>query len=332
MKKLGVLCLGHLLVDAACAYLCLGAAAQSDALQTRLLLYNFCAFALQMPLGVLADRLQKNMPFAALGAGLVAVSFAAVKNPTAAVLFAGLGNAFYHIGGGTDTLLASGGKCTPLGLFVAPGALGILLGTLAAKNAFVLPGFVPPVLLCALCAVLPLLGKRAAPPMAQPAALPSVRAAFPAVALLFGVVFLRSFAGLQMDFPWKTGTASVFFATAAAVGKALGGVCGDRMGTRKTCLVSLLLAGLLFCFSGKSAVCGITAVLLFNFTMPLTLWAAARALRGFEGFSFGLLTFALFLGLLPSYFGFSLPAVALSVGVCGFSAVLLLPGLRRVCA
>ena len=38
-------------------------------------------------------------------------------------------------------------------------------------------------------------------------------------------------------------------------------------------------------------------------TMPVTLWAAARALPGAKGFAFGLLTFALFLGYLPAYLG-----------------------------
>ena len=42
---------------------------------------------------------------------------------------------------------------------------------------------------------------------------------------------------------------------------------------------------------------------LFNMTMPLTLWAAARALPGARGFSFGLLTFGLFVGCLPSFLG-----------------------------
>ena len=48
---------------------------------------------------------------------------------------------------------------------------------------------------------------------------------------------------------------------------------------------------------------GTAAVSLFNMTMPLTLWAAARALPGARGFSFGLLTFGLFVGCLPSFLG-----------------------------
>ena len=47
---------------------------------------------------------------------------------------------------------------------------------------------------------------------------------------------------------------------------------------------------------------GVLAVLLFNMTMPVTLWAMAKLFPGAKGFSFGLLTFGLFLGYLPVYF------------------------------
>ena len=48
---------------------------------------------------------------------------------------------------------------------------------------------------------------------------------------------------------------------------------------------------------------GVLAVFLFNMTMPVTLWAAAKVMPGAKGFAFGLLTFGLFLGYLPSYLG-----------------------------
>ena len=41
-------------------------------------------------------------------------------------------------------------------------------------------------------------------------------------------------------------------------------------------------------------------------TMPITLWAAARLMPGGKGFAFGLLTFALFLGYIPTALGLTL--------------------------
>jgi FSR family fosmidomycin resistance protein-like MFS transporter len=64
--------------------------------------------------------------------------------------------------------------------------------------------------------------------------------------------------------------------------------------------------------------------------MPITLRASADALNGMQGFSFGLLTFALFLGFLPTWLGVSVPSAGwfLALGAA-LSLGLLLPGLRK---
>jgi FSR family fosmidomycin resistance protein-like MFS transporter len=64
--------------------------------------------------------------------------------------------------------------------------------------------------------------------------------------------------------------------------------------------------------------------------MPITLWAAARLMPGGKGFAFGLLTFGLFLGFLPTWLGWPSTltqpwAMALAALL---SAVLLLAGLK----
>jgi len=81
---------------------------------------------------------------------------------------------------------------------------------------------------------------------------------------------------------------------------------------------------------GELSVCGVLAMFLFNMTMPITLFALAKAMPGCRGFAFGLLTFALFLGFLPTYLGagsigsFGMAVVAVS------SLVLLVPGLGKL--
>ena len=66
-------------------------------------------------------------------------------------------------------------------------------------------------------------------------------------------------------------------------------------------------------------------------TMPVTLWAAARTLPGAKGFTFGLLTFALFLGFLPSFLGWPslLTGPASYAGAALASLLLLWRPLRR---
>ena len=86
------------------------------------------------------------------------------------------------------------------------------------------------------------------------------------------------------------------------LGKSLGGICADRFGTIRPSFLSLLAAACLFLFP-SNIVTGIAAVLFFNMTMPITLTALYRLMPKHPGFSFGLLTFALFLGFLPVYLG-----------------------------
>ena len=58
---------GHFFVDFACAFLVLGCDRAGVRWQTALLLYNFFAFAVQMPLGLLTDRFGNGRGFAAGG-------------------------------------------------------------------------------------------------------------------------------------------------------------------------------------------------------------------------------------------------------------------------
>ena len=54
-SRLALYGLAHFWVDLSCAALLLGTLSGEGDFQRQLLVYNFCAFALQMPLGVLAD-------------------------------------------------------------------------------------------------------------------------------------------------------------------------------------------------------------------------------------------------------------------------------------
>ena len=53
-SRLALYGLAHFWVDLSCAALLLGTLSGEGDFQLQLLVYNFCAFALQMPLGVLA--------------------------------------------------------------------------------------------------------------------------------------------------------------------------------------------------------------------------------------------------------------------------------------
>ena len=131
------------------------------------LVYNFCAFALQLPVGWLVDRFMRKKPWwisslgclilAIIGAlifgdGLIngedSLYYSDLQGVCYAILL-GIGNALFHVGAGVEILglSAQGGRKTfrhrkgiiaaidhtgyrmaPVGIFVSTGALGVFLG------------------------------------------------------------------------------------------------------------------------------------------------------------------------------------------------------------
>ena len=71
---LGIYSLAHFCVDFGCAFFIYSRFLNPWQWTFCLVLYNFCAFAMQAPLGLLGDRLNKNALYAAAGCVIVALS------------------------------------------------------------------------------------------------------------------------------------------------------------------------------------------------------------------------------------------------------------------
>ncbi len=332
LPLLAIYSLAHFWVDLSCALLLFRTLWGSPDWMVCVLLYNFCAFALQMPLGALADRFNRNAALASLGCALVAAAYLAPAGLVMAVT-AGVGNALFHLGGGIDVLNRGEKRCAALGVFVSPGALGLYLGTAWGQGVSV-PLFIAPAVLLVLAAAVLDLGRRTFGSLRSEnvpfdtAAPAGLRPMVP----LFLVVVLRSYMGMNQAFSWKsTGPWALLLTAALVLGKCAGGFLADRLGAVRASKASLGLAAALYLLSALPLP-GTLAVFLFNMTMPITLWAMARAMPGAKGFTFGLLTFALFLGFLPSWLGW--PSILAGPGayaaVSLVSLCLLWPGLKGV--
>ena len=310
--------IAHFAVDLGCAF------AVFSSMETGAegyLLYNFFAFAMQMPLGVLADRWGHGKRFAAIGCLLVAFVCCLPTFGIVGAMVLGLGNGLFHVGGGVDVMAISGKKASLLGVFVSPGAFGLFIGTMLAGN---FPTW-PVIGLNLVLAALILLFCRSVP--GEDAPLPE-KSVLPLAAALFLVVLLRSFAGMAGSFSWKTGVWSWIAVAAVVLGKTAGGFASDRLGARSAAFLSLGAAAICYCFSGFAGP-GAAALFLFNMSMPITLWGLAQAMPGHKGFSFGLLTFALFLGFLPTYLGVQPVSGYVLAGISLVSALLLAALPRR---
>lgn len=371
----------HFIVDFACAFMMFRSISEAPGWYLCVLMYNFCAFAMQMPLGVIIDRLQRNALAAVIGCALIASAYGIVRFPIAAVVTAGIGNSLFHLGGGVDVMNISGERRGALGVFVSPGAFGVWLGTMLGKGA----GFPAMPLVLALLAAAALIivccrtpkhgNHQSAHSSARESSYASTNTGIhdrgivsanestcesahsishenaryeasalqanspiassrviTAVALLFLVVCLRSFVGLAINFPWKSNLLyGIPLICAVVFGKTAGGFLADRFGDSRIAVISLGIASLLFFFPGIPAA-GILSLLLFNMTMPITLWAVAQAVPDAKGFAFGLLTFGLFVGFLPVHLGISVPDSALPVfpAFSALSLLLLAAGLRKL--
>lgn len=293
----------HALVDAACAMMVMGGLTRfpidPGTLTIMAILYNVLAFGLQSPFGHMVDRLKVPTVSASAGCLFVAVSLFTVRNPLLAVCFAGIGNALFHVGGGVISLNLEPGKAAFPGIYVAPGAFGLTIGILLGSRGYFNPWIFSLALLGA--AVIIMLVK---PPVINyEGDSKTVSGYVGLIILLLSIsICIRSLIGLVLVFPWKVNIyLTLVFTAAVVLGKALGGILGDKFGWMRIATAGLIISAPMLAFGTKNVFISIIGILFFNMTMPVTLTAIVNVLPGRAGFAFGLTTLALVMGALPTY-------------------------------
>jgi len=321
----------HFFVDFICAWAMFSAFRLGSDAYFQLLVYNFCAFALQMPLGTCLDLVRCRIKgriraYASLIWTGMGVLLTVIGSFTSAWIL-GTGNALFHVGGGLDVIdedFSGNRKGKDLGIFVAPGAIGLYLGTvLGTANISFDVVFWAAGILCILFILL-FTKKWRADSISSPVAKQSGKHNYLLVMGCLIVVILRSLTGFQLNFTWKAAPilawVSVF---AVAGGKVAGGFLAASLGMKKAIVCSLLLSCGCFLL-GEIPFFGIAGIFLFNMTMPVTLYLLAEHIQEAPGFAFGLLTFGLFLGFLPVYANLALPLSPGIVGILGSGVSLVL--------
>ena len=271
-------------------------------------LYNFLAFAMQAPLGALLDKVAIPKYFAMLGYVFLIVAVLLTGSPVAAIIFVGLGNALFHIAGGYITLSLSK-KIGWLGLFVAPGALGLFLGRMLPFSPLILIGLVVICLVITLLMPIKIIKTKV---QKMPSSNNATLYVLITVKIILLVVCFRSYIGFAASLAPLS--LPILLTLGVVIGKVLGGVIADKIGVYKTAFSSLVVSAVLFLFAGQSGVVSILTVLFFNMTMPLTLFSLYKFLgEQHKGLAFGLTTLALFLGFLLSLVSRSLPFYIISI-------------------
>lgn len=266
------------------------------------ILYNILAFGLQSIFGLVVDYFKVPRLSALTGSILTGISaFAFPFFPIFSIISAGVGNALFHIGAGSISLNLTPTKATAPGLYVAPGALGLLVGTLLGKNGQFIP-WVPVFILFILCLLMFLIKNPEINYEESPIFKKKINYFGIIFVLIFSSVIIRSFIGSALVFPWKTNlTLLVILTLAVVLGKAMGGILADKFGWMKMGISSLVLSIPLLIFGVNAPVLAIIGMFLFNITMPITLVTISNILPGHPAFSFGLTCLALIIGSFPLF-------------------------------
>lgn len=320
MKKLLFYTGLHFLVDLSCIYFLTGMMIpRFDEHEQWLVLavcYNLLAFAWPMVWGCVADFLKKDRMLTALGCMLIFVGYLCYRLPYIAIFFLGTGNGWFHIGAGRQVLIESQEMYAPSGVFISSGALGVYLGSCWGR------AYIPLrkefLLILGTVVLLLWITERTEGRYPQKESLAQLKSTnsknnFSAVSvsvfrkkilpvvLLFLVVWIRSYYGMILNYPWKRDFFSgLVFALCIMAGKMAGGFLADRLGVERMVILSLGAAAIFAFFSWNLPVCGCLSVFFFNMTMPVTLMRMALLFSDLPGFAFGMLMFALFLGTLPT--------------------------------
>ena len=87
----------HAIVDASCIVLLLGGIDVRGELLTYIIIYNLLAFGLQLPIGLIVDRIHQPVLAAVLGLVILSVAIMLFIHPMEAIILAGIGNALFHV-------------------------------------------------------------------------------------------------------------------------------------------------------------------------------------------------------------------------------------------
>ncbi len=327
--KLGLI---HALIDTASGAIVYAEIVQGrisfESIGSMIIVYNALAFGTQFVVGWIADYRRAYRYTALSGIWIMLLALVVQKySHIPGVILAGIGNSLFHVGAGAIVLQQSDGKACDAGIFVAPGAIGLVIGLWLGVQTFAWQLILAPLLILSAVMVSQLPAGLDAPTELKSAKIPI----FPilvCVSLLLMSVSVRGTVGGFISGAWRDSQTAVFLlAFAAVAGKALGGMIADRIGWKTLSVSALLVSCPFIVFGTQHIMIALTGMFFFQLTMPVTLEAVYLAFPNRAGFAFGLPCLALLIGALPGLTGFTaqlnlsrfiIPVVFLSAGMIFF--------------
>ena len=286
----------HFLVDGICVC-CLYLVAERcrvGVLLWAFMTYNVMAFLTQPLTGHLADRTKDSrwMPLAAvgllcMGAAIVAVAtalgvVAAWMSPLVFLAAAtlGAGNSLFHVWGGKATAVATGNDIRQLGVFVATGAMGLVVGV-AFASWLLLAAFIIGLAMLAVTVTSGATEAAGATGTTGTAGTTEALSLSPvwvvgAMLVVIVVVVLRSLIG-QTFAGGDLKSLTLLVGLTAMLGKMAGGWMSHYMGLVPASAVMVLAVAVCLLWPGSSIVMMVAGLFAVNCTMPVTRRAGLRA-------------------------------------------------------
>ena len=293
----------HFIIDFLCALFIvnlLGNLNSAHNYWIAILLYNFFAFAFQVPLGIVIDKLKIKNYIGISGIALISLVFLlCFENIILNAIILGIGNALFHLEGGINIYQISDKKCALNGIFVSSGAIGIFLGMNLKLAIIWLPFFLIIVAIIMLFVVSEFVQENCK--IKKDSKYNKKHVAL--IVLLIGIsIIVRSIVGTVLVYDWKiTFAQGLIFAIGIVFGKFLGGIFADKFGINKIINISFILSGILLLLGYNYNFCGYLGILLFNLPMAITLTMLENVLENKVGLAVGLNTMFLFIGFLIKY-------------------------------
>ena len=310
VKTMGIYSICHFLVDFLSCIFVLGVASQycmgkESIYFAEVVIYNFFAFAFQVPLGMIMDKFKIYKYVGMLGFCIIGICYVwGPGNPILLASLVGIGNALFHLEGGVNAFEQSKGTAFLNGLFVAPGAMGIFLGT-AFHNQLAVT-YWPIIMVFFAIALLTIVQNKELPYITEEQErIEKEGSKFKyqdilAIALLIGVsIVVRSIGGSAIQYGWKTGfIIGLLYTILVVLGKMFGGFIADRVGLKKTAIIALSLACVSLIAGFTIPFFGYIGIFLFNVPMSITLLLIEKCNTKNLAVMVGLNTFFLFIGYL----------------------------------
>ena len=303
----------HFLVDTSCHFIINRLFLQSNIFDIMLItiLYNMVAFAFELPIGALSDRMNKTFDFSLLGMGLI--FFGSIINIFYKYVFFGiivffiaLGNAFFHVGGGRFSLIIGDKKATHIGIFSSAGALGVFFGTLLARlNIVLLPIFI--MLIGFLYLYFVRKENLLYLHLEKENLLKVCNNINNYKYVIIGTVsyFLISFISIYVQNEYNSVNKDFLlfiFAFSIFISKMCGGIIYDYVEKKKLFIFVIVIFIILFFINKYRYIHYIFISLLINIFVPIITFNINLSLKNRPGLSFGITKFMIFISTLPFMF------------------------------